>query len=266
MRVIEPRRSGALSDLSKLWRYREMLGFLALRDIQVRYRQSVLGAAWAVIQPLGLMVVITLVRKLLGIGTGADPVLIFAGLLPWTFFSAGITASTNSLVNNAGMLRKVYFPRLVLPISALGAPLMDLLVALGVLGGLMAWFGIAWNLQLLLLPLLVLSAMVAALGFGVLLSALTVTYRDFRHVVPFLVQLLFFVTPVIYTAADVPEHHRWLLGLTPIGGVIEAFRAAILNQPLDWTAWASSLQFGLLSLLVGVCYFLRAERRFADVV
>jgi len=266
IRVLRARAGWRLLDLSRLWRYREMLLFLAARDIKVRYRQSILGALWAVIQPLGMMIVITLVRQMLGVGGTNDPVLIFAGLLPWMFFAAALTSSTNSLVSNAGMLRKVYFPRLVLPLSAIGAPLVDLGVSLIVLCGLMAWYGTPLTASLFLLPLIIGSAMIASLGIGVLLSALTVRYRDFRHVVPFLVQVMFFLTPVMFIAADLPYPLRWMIGLNPIGGPIEAFRAAILGTEIDVASWLLSTKVAALCLIVGLMYFGRTEKRFADVV
>ena len=266
LRVLEPRTGWRLLDGKRLWRYREMLYFLASRDIKVRYRQSVLGAFWAVIQPLGMMIVITFVRSLLGVGSSNDPVLIFAGLLPWMFFAAAVTNSTNSLVANAGMLRKVYFPRLVLPLSSIGAPLVDLAVCVAVLAGMMAWFGSPITWTLLLLPAVIASTIIASLGIGVLVSALTVRYRDFRHVVPFMVQMMFFLTPVMFTTGDLPYPMQWMVGLNPVGGPIEVFRAAILGNPIDVNAWMLSTQIALLCLIAGLMYFGRTEKRFADVV
>ena len=264
--VLRARRGWQPVALANLWRYRELLGFLSLRDIQVRYKQTVLGAAWAVLQPVAMMVALTALRTIMGMGGATVPVLIFAALLPWTFFAASVTASTNSLVANSHMLRKIYFPRLIIPLAAVGAPLLDYGVAFVVLAAMMWWFQVAFTWQLLLLPLLVVTTIVAALGVGVMLSALTVKYRDFRYVVTLLIQVWFFATPVIYCVAEIPEPYRWLMMLNPMGGTIAAFRAAVMGTPIDLVAWAVSAQVALLCLLLGVIYFGRAERQFADVV
>lgn len=237
-----------------------------MRDVKVRYKQTALGALWALIQPIAMMIILTAIRKVMGLGGAADPVLIYAALLPWFFFASSVTASTNSLVANANMLRKVYFPRLIVPLASVGAPLVDYFVAFLALIGLMAWYGLAPTAAFLLLPLCILSTIIAALGVGILLSALTVSYRDFRYVAPFLVQVLFFLSPVLYTAADVPETYRWILGLNPMGGVIEAFRSVVLGHAIDWSLWLSSTQVGMVCLLVGLWRFSRAERLFADVI
>jgi len=264
--VLEPRQGWQTIPFAKLVRYRELLWFLALRDIQVRYKQTALGVIWAVIQPVALMIALTGLRKVMGMGGAADPVYVFAAILPWTFFSAAVTGSTNSLVNNAHMLGKVYFPRLIVPLAAVGSPLMDYIVSFTVLAAMMLWYGIAPSALLLLLPLLVMTTITAALGVGILLSALTVAYRDFRYVVTLLVQLWFFATPVIYSMSDMPEHWQWLMWLNPMGGTIEAFRSAVMGTPVDFTAWAVSSQVAALCLVVGLIYFTRAERRFADII
>ncbi len=264
--VLAPRRGWQPLDLKLLWRYRELMGFLALRDIQVRYKQTVLGVLWAVIQPVAMMVMITALRRIMGRDGDNDLVFVFAGVLPWTFFAASVTGSTNSLVANAHMLRKIYFPRLILPLAAVGAPLLDYAICFGLLVILIWWFGVAVTWQLLLLPILVVTTIVAALGVGVLLSAMTVAYRDFRYVVTLLVQIWFFATPVIYSINEVPSQHQWLLWLNPMGGTIAAFRAAVLGTPIDVQAWTVSAMVAALCLIVGLIYFSRAERRFADIV
>jgi lipopolysaccharide transport system permease protein len=172
---LTPHRRWQLPALAHLWQYRELLGFLSLRDIQVRYKQTVLGALWAVMQPVAMMIVLTALRSIMGNGGDQIPVFIFAALLPWTFFAASVTASTNSLVTNAHMLRKIYFPRLIIPVAAIGAPLLDFAIAFGVLAAIMWWFNVAFTFQLLLLPILIVTTLIAALGVGVMLSALTVT-------------------------------------------------------------------------------------------
>lgn len=268
--VREPRRGFDLLGLARLWTSRDLLRYLTLRDIQVRYKQTLLGALWAILQPLTMMVVATVFfGKLLRVEESVDapyPVFFYAGMLPWTFFAASVSASSNSLVSNAAMLQKIYFPRLVLPAAALGAPAVDLCVSMLVLFGLMTAFGTGFGMGLLLLPVLFVSVVIAALGVGVPLAALSVTYRDFRYVVPFLVQVWFLLTPVIYPVTVVPEQYRWLLQLNPVGGVIEGFRGVVLGQPIDWLAWATSTAVALALLFAGLAFFSRAERRFADVV
>ena len=256
--VLRARSGWAGFELGNLLRYRDLLWFLALRDIQVRYKQTILGALWAVIQPLVLMIVF---RFFLGRYTGmTDPVELYAGLLPWTFFAATVTASSNSLVSNAALLNKVYFPRIILPIAAVGAPLMDYAIAFVVLIGMMFWFAVALSWSLLLLPLLIISTIIAAVGMGIFLAAMTVSYRDFRYVVPFMIQVWFFITPVIYHVPD------WTMRINPMGGTIHAFRAAVLGQPIDYSLWACSAGLSVIILAMGLCIFSRTERKFADVV
>ena len=220
--VISPRSGWQWLDLVQLWSYRELFGFLALRDIQVRYKQTMLGALWAVIQPFVLMVVMSMFfGRVIDMedktGGVPYPIFLYAGLLPWTFFAAAVSASTNSMVNNANMLRKVYFPRLVIPLSSVGAPLLDYAVAFGVLLGLMLWYGVAPTMGMLLLPLLVAVTVIAALGVGIAMSGLTVRYRDFRYVAPFLLNVWFFVTPVIWPVKIVSPQYHWILRAQPDG-------------------------------------------------
>lgn len=268
--VIEPRRGWQAVGLGKLWAHRDLLYFLAARDIQVRYKQTALGAFWAVLQPFVMMVVLSVffgrVFDMSQKTSVPYPVFVYAGLLPWMFFAAAVTASTNSLVTNANMLRKVYFPRIAVPVAAVGAPLLDYAVSFSVLLGLMGWYGVVPTGQLLVLPVCVLITVVAALGVGVLLSGLTVSYRDFRYVVPFMIQVWFFVTPVIWPVSVVPERYHWLLRLNPMGGTIEAFRASVLGEVIDYGALGVSASVAVVSLVVGLVYFARVERRFADVV
>ncbi len=269
--VIRPRCGWSWPDVTELWGYRELFGFLALRDVKVRYKQTALGALWAVIQPFVLMVVLsTFFGRVIDMedktGGVPYPIFLYAGLLPWTFFAAAVGTSTQSMVNHAAMLRKVYFPRLVLPLSSVGAPLLDYAVAFGVLLCLMGWYQVVPTVSILCLPLLVGVTVIAALGVGIGLSGLTVRYRDFRYVVPFLLHVWFFVTPVIWPVKIVSEQYHWLLCLNPMGGTIEAFRAVVLGQSIDWAALGLSTATALVCLMVGLAYFIRAERRFADVV
>lgn len=266
--VLKPRRGFQGIDFRRLWQFRELALCLALRDIQVRYKQTLLGAGWALIQPIAMMIALTAVRRFMSQSSAgpADAVFVFAAVLPWTFFAGSVTASTNSLVSNAHMLRKVYFPRLIVPVAAVGAPLLDYIVAFVVLAALMLAYGVSFTAQLALLPALIVTTIIAALGVGVLLSALTVAYRDFRYVVTLLVQLWFFATPVIYGLDEMPARYRWLMGLNPMGGTIEAFRNAVLGRPIDYALWAASASVASICLIVGLIYFSRAERKFADIV
>lgn len=268
--VIRPRRGWQRLDLTQLWRYRDLLWFLALRDVKVRYKQTLLGAAWAVIQPLAMMVVASVFfGRLLGVTDRIDvpyPIFFFAGMLAWTFFAGAVSASAMSLVTNAQMLRKVYFPRLIVPVASLGAPMVDLFVSAAVLVGMMFWYGVPLSWQLLWLPVIGVTMATAVLGAGLTLAALNVVYRDFRYVVPFMLQLWFFVTPVIYPVTIVPQQWQWLLSLNPMGGTIEAFRAAVLGAPIDFASWAVSAAVAMALCIGGLVYFARTERTFADVV
>lgn len=262
-REIRPRRGWQPLDWRELWRYRELLWFLALRDVQVRYKQTALGALWAVIQPLGMMVVLSFVlSRLLGQDKVADPIFLYAALLPWTFFAATVTASSNSLISNADMLRKIYFPRLLVPIAAIGAPLVDFAIALVVLAALMLWYGVDVTWQLALLAPLMLTVIVASAGVGVFMAAVTVTYRDFRYVVPFLISVGFFLSGVIYDAGSM----HWMMHLNPMSGTIAGFRAAVLGSELNWVAWGISAAVAVALLVMGLTYFARSQRRFADVI
>lgn len=269
--VIRPSHGLAALNPGELWRRRELAWVLALRDLRVRYKQTFLGVAWAVIQPLATMVVLHIFfGKVMGmadrVGGVPYPVFLYAGLLPWTLFANAVTASSNSLVGNAHILSKVYFPRLLLPLSATLVPAIDYAIAFVVLAGLMLWFQVPVTIGLVLVPLLVLSTVIAVLGVGILLASLTVCYRDFRYVVPFMLQLWLFMTPVIYDLSFVPERYQWLMNLNPMAGTIDAFRAVVLNQPVNYAAWLVSTTVAVAILLVGLTFFAKLERRFADVV
>jgi lipopolysaccharide transport system permease protein len=269
--VIEPRPGWQLVNLGELWRYRELMLILAWRDIKVRYKQTVLGAAWAVLQPLATMVVFSLFfGRLADVPTDGVPypLFVFAGLLPWYFFSNAITSAGQSVVGNQSLVTKIYFPRLLIPVSAVGANLVDLGVAFGMLLVMMLGYGVVPGWGLLLIPLLVLGLTVAALGVGIMLAALTVAYRDFRYVVPFMVQLWMFATPTIFMQAEaaVGPRGRLLLPLNPAYGLIANFRAAALGTAFDSYALAVSSAVGLGLLVVGCFYFRRVERGFADII
>ncbi len=269
--VLKPSRLWSPIDPAELWRYRDLLWILAKRDIQVRYKQTALGAIWALLQPLVTMGVMSLVLgRFLGaaqmVGDIPYPLFLLAGLLPWMFFAASVTAASTSLVGNAAMVQKVYFPRLIVPLAALGAPMIDALVAFGALVLMVVVYQSPTNIEVLLLPLIALTLLLIAAGIGIALAALTVSYRDFRFVVPFALQVWFFITPVILPARVVPTQWRWLLNLNPLAGVISAFRAAALGTGIDYAAWGVSVVAGLLLLAAGLLSFSAMQRRFADVV
>jgi len=269
--VIRPRTGWSALELGELWRYRELLFFLSWRDVLVRYKQAVLGVAWAVLNPLVTMVVFTLVfGMLLGVQSGSDvPYAVFSytALLPWNLFAGGLNRASVSLVARANLLTKVYFPRLVIPISSIFAGIVDFVIAFVMLLVLMAIFGVPYAWTMVWLPLLTLYCLLTALAMSLWLAALNVLYRDVQYIVPFLVQILMYLSPVIYPVEQVPEGIlRTLYSLNPMVGVIQGFRWAILGeQPPSYTI-AISVVVVLALLLGGLFYFKRMERTFADVV
>jgi lipopolysaccharide transport system permease protein len=269
--VIEPSGIWVGLNLKDLWLYRELLLFLTWRDIQVRYKQTVLGAAWAIIQPLFTMIVFTLFfGKLAGLEakTGGIPYSIFAyaGLLPWMFFSNAVTNSGNSLVGSANLITKVYFPRMIIPAASVGAGLVDFAIAFVILFVLMAYYGVALSVTIVILPVLVLLTTLLAIAVGMWFSALNVKYRDIRYALPFVIQLWMFVSPVIYPPSLVPERYRWLLFCNPLTGIIDGYRSALFGQSFDWLAIGISAAIILALLIYSAYNFRRMERTFADVV
>jgi lipopolysaccharide transport system permease protein len=269
--VIEPRPAWRFVDVAELWKYRELLAFLVWRDVKVRYKQTVLGAAWAVLQPLATMLVFTLFLGRVAALPSDEvpyPLFVFAGLLPWTLFASVVTSSSQSVVGNQNLVTKVYFPRMIIPASAAGVGLVDFGIAFVMLLAMMLGYGVAPGWGALLVPVLVLGLMVAALGVGTLLAALTVAYRDFRHVVPFLTQVWMFATACIYMRADAAVGPRWqaVLPLNPAYGLVGNFRQAALGQPLDLYSLAVSGAVSVALLMAGCAYFRRVERTFADVI
>jgi lipopolysaccharide transport system permease protein len=268
--IIETKKGWIPLDLKEVWEYTELLYFLTKRDIQVRYKQTVLGGLWAIIQPFFTMVVFTIffgrLAKVPSDGL-PYPIFVYAGLLPWTYFSNALSASGNSLVGSANLITKVYFPRLIIPASASLAGLLDFFIAMIVLGVMMLYYQFIPNIGLLLFPVLVFLTFLCAVGVGLWLSALNVQFRDIRYVIPFLIQLWMFLSPVIYPVNIAGEKYRWLLALNPMGGVIEAYRASILaHLPIDWRLLGISTSMIVLILVTGLYYFRRMERTFADVV
>jgi lipopolysaccharide transport system permease protein len=255
-----------------LWRYRELLYFLAWRDVLVRYKQTAIGIAWAVLRPLLTMIVFTLVfgrlAKLPSPGGAPYPILVFAAMLPWQFFANALTECGSSILSNANLISKVYFPRLIAPASAVVVSFVDFAISGVILVALMAWYGYWPTWRILALPFFVLVAFIAALGAGLWLSALTVKYRDFRYVVPFLVQFGLYVSPVGFSSDVVPAEWRLLYAVNPMVGVIDGFRWAILAGDADIHVPGMALSLGLtvLVFVTGVWYFRKTERSFADIL
>ena len=266
---INPPKGWRMLDWRELWAYRELLSVLTMRDIKVRYKQTVLGAAWAIIRPFMTMVIFSVVFGQLAKMPSDGypyPVFVYAALLPWTFFAAAISTSGQSLIGSSNLVSKVYFPRLIIPLSSVGAGLIDLLISTGILLLLMLWYGVGFTWNLLAVPLLLIAVVFAALGVGTLLSALTVSYRDFTHLTPFLVQIWMYVTPVIFPVTLVPERWQWLLYLNPMTGLVEGFRSAFLGKPFDLAGLGISCAITITLLIAGVMYFEKVERRFADII
>jgi lipopolysaccharide transport system permease protein len=267
--TIGPSKSWVALQLGDFWQYRELLYFLTWRDVKVRYKQTLLGAAWAILQPLLTMLIFTLFfGRLAGVPSDGIPYPIFAyaGLLPWTFFSNSVTASGNSLVGSSNLITKVYFPRMIIPSAAVAAGLVDFVVAFSLMVALMIYYKVAvtWTV-LMLLPLTLLVTMLA-LGAGMWLSALNVKYRDIRYALPFLMQLWMFVSPIIYPVSMLPARWRWVLNLNPLTGIISSFRTALFGGAFDWTALGISTGLTLALLVYSAFSFRRMEKSFADVV
>ncbi len=267
--VIEPSRSWVPLNLRDLWAFRELLYFLTWRDVKVRYKQTALGVAWAILQPFCTMVIFTLFfGRLAGVPSEGVPysLFAFAGLLLWTFFANSVTNSGNSLVGSANLISKVYFPRMIVPGAAVGAGLVDLAIGFVLLIGLMAFQGVVPGWSILFLPIPVLLVMTLALGVGLWMSALNVKYRDIRYALPFLIQLWMFASPIIYPASMVPQKWRWAFALNPLTGAVEAFRASLFDKPIEFAPLAVSAFFTFAVLVFAAYDFRRVERTFADIV
>jgi len=258
------------SDLREMWAYRDLMTLLIRRDISIRYKQSAIGIAWAVVQPLMMMLIFSVIfgrfAKLPSEGI-PYPLFTLAALLPWLYFMRALTGSSESLVSSANLVKKVYFPRLILPISKAVAGLVDFAVAFMLLAILLAWYGVVPGWEILLLPVFVFIAMVTALGAGLWLTALNVKYRDIGLMVPFIVQIWMYISPIAYSATIVPQKWLWLYSLNPLVGVVEGFRWSLLGRPPpDLHAMALSLLIVLILFVGGVAFFRRTERTFADVI
>ncbi len=267
---IRPGRSWSALDFPELWAFRELFYFLVWRDLKVRYKQTLLGVAWAIIQPVFTMLIFTLFfGRLAGIPSDGVPypVFVYAGLLVWTFVSNTVITSGNSLVTNANLLSKIYFPRIFIPGAAVGAGLVDLAIAFIILVGLMIYYQVAVSWGLLMVPLLIAMTTLLAVAVGTWLSALNVKYRDVRFALPFLIQIWMFVSPIIYPPSFVPERWRWVLALNPLTGIIDAFRVSLFgHQPLDWGTLAVSAAVILIMLTYSIYAFWKMEETFADIV
>jgi homopolymeric O-antigen transport system permease protein len=268
--IIKPTKGWAALDLRKLWDYRELLYFLTWRDIKVRYKQTVLGAAWAIIQPFFTMVVFSIFFGKLAKIPSDDvpyPIFAYAALVPWTFFANGLNQSSNSLVDSANLIKKIYFPRLIIPISSVISGVVDFVLAFLVLIAMMTYFGILPTLNIFWLPLLLILAFITSLGTGLWLSALNVEYRDVRYTLPFLTQFWLLATPIAYPSSLLSEPWRTIYGINPMVGVVEGFRWALLGTGTapGLTIVVSSLAAVLL-MVGGAFYFRRMERTFSDVV
>jgi lipopolysaccharide transport system permease protein len=269
--VIEPAGGWQWPNLRELWRHRELLFFLAWRDVKVRYKQTVLGAAWAVLQPALLMAVFTLVFSRLGGASSCDvpyPLFALAGLLPWIFFATAVTSAANSVVGSERLITKIYFPRLAIPFAAVGAAAVDFLIGLGLLAAAMVIYGVTPTWNLLAAPLVMAIVALAAVGLGTLFAALNVAYRDVRHAIPFAIQLAMFATPTIYLQPTGNESGAlgWLLTLNPMASLVAAFRASLLGAPIPWVDVGVAAASSVALFVVGCLYFRKVEDGFADVI
>jgi len=269
--IIEPGRGESSHYWRDLWHYRELFYFLAWRDLLVRYKQTAIGIAWSVLRPFLTMVVFTVVfSKLARLPSEGIPypVLVYAALLPWQFFANTLTDSSSALIDNQNLLTKVYFPRIIVPASSVVVALVDFAISLVILAGLMFWYGFMPDWHIILLPLFLLQALLFAFGAGLWISALNVQYRDFRYVVPFMVQFGLYISPVGFSSSIVPEQWRLLYSINPMAGVIEGFRWAITGKEslIYWPGYLLSLVLIFAVLVSGFWWFRRMERSFADVI
>jgi ABC-type polysaccharide/polyol phosphate export systems, permease component len=267
--IIRPPKKWVPVDIKELWAYRELITAFTLRDVKLRYKQTGLGIAWAVLQPLLTMVIFTVffggLAKIPSDGV-PYPLFVLAALLPWTLFAEGLTRSTTSMVTNSNIMTKVYFPRLIMPLSSIISPLVDFAVSFIILIAMMAYYGFMPTVNIVFLPVFLLLALATALGVGLWLSALNVKYRDFQYTVPFMIQIWMFASPVVYAASLVPESMRVWYGLNPMAGVIEGFRWALLGTGAPSAMVLVSVGMVIVLLVSGMFYFRRMEQYYADIV
>lgn len=269
--VIRPNSGWIPFNITEIWDYRDLLLFLAWRDVKVKYKQTVLGVTWAILQPLVTMLLFSLIfGKLAGIPSDgiAYPLFAYSGLLLWNYFSSTLNTTANSLIANSNLITKVYFPRVIIPASASLASMLDLIISFIFFVGMLFYFHISPHISLILAgPMLLALVFIVAVGCGLWLSALNVEYRDFQYVIPFSIQIWMFATPVIYPASLLPERYRWVIYLNPMCGFIELFRSITIGQqPINWIALAFSITITMLILVSGLYYFRKVERSFADVI
>ena len=269
-KIIQARSGWQAVNLREMWRYRELLFFMVWRDVKIRYKQTVLGAAWAIIQPVMTMVVFDIFFGRLGGMAkqveGSYSVFIYAALLPWTFFSVSVNQASMSLLNNAHLLAKVYFPRLLIPLAAIGGGLVDFAISFGVMLLLMLVSGVGISSHFVLLPLFVAGTVLTTLAVAIPMSAVVVAYRDFRYIIAFAVQLWMFASPVAYPLEVVPAEWRFWYSLNPMVGMISGFRSTLLGETFHWDCIGISLAVTLVTLVIGAMFFRRVERSLADII
>ncbi|MBX4197927.1 ABC transporter permease [Candidatus Parcubacteria bacterium] len=268
--IIRPKKLFSLRDITELWRYKELLYFFTWRDLKVRYKQTIVGVAWAIFQPLATMVIFTVFfSKLASIPSDnvPYPIFVYSGLLFWQFFSSALGDTSNCLIANQSIITKVYFPRLILPLSSVLTKLVDFFIAASILVVLMLYYGFVPKLEsIIVIPLVLIISFMASVGLGLVLAAINVKYRDVRYVLPFFIQMLLFVTPVIYPAS-IAQKYSWLLALNPMTGVIQSARATLLGTTeINWGLIGISFAACLILLCIGVYVFKKVERYFADIV
>jgi len=269
--IIKPKKGLASLDFKELWSYRELFYFFAWRDIKLRYKQTFFGITWAIMQPFITMVVFSIVFGRLANMPSDDipyPIFVYAGLLLWNIFSNSLNNASQSLISSANIIQKVYLPKIIIPAASVIVALVDFLFAGLIFGGIIIYYGFMPHFQgLLFLPLLLLITIFASLGLGLFFAAVNVKYRDVRYALPFFIQLLIFVTPVIYPVSIIPKAYQWLLALNPMTGVIETFKAGFLGTgPIDWMILGISVIASVVFLIIGLAYFLKTEKTFADII
>lgn len=267
--TIRPSSERKFINFPELWAYRELVWVMIVRDLKVRYKQTIMGVAWAVLQPLTMIAIFTLIfGRLAKIPSEGYPysVFVFSGMLAWNFFASSISTSGMSLVSASNLVSKVYFPRIIIPISSIGVSMVDFLISAVLLVILMLFYGQAITLNILLLPFFLMGLLILSIGFGAWLASVTVVYRDFRYVIAYLIQIWMYLTPVIYPVTFVPEKWRWLLYCNPMFGWINGIRASFLNQPIDALGTLISLVLSIAIFTLGMFYFEKTQRKFADII
>jgi homopolymeric O-antigen transport system permease protein len=267
--LIKPRAGFTQINWNDLWKFRELAYILVWRDIKVRYKQTIFGAAWAIFQPFISMIVFSVFFGAL-VKVPSDnlpyPIFVYAGLLPWTFFSNGLSRASNSLHSESNMISKIYFPRIIVPFSSLGAGILDLAISFMFMLAMMIYYGVHPGPSMILIAPFLLVVFLVSMGVGTLLATLSVTYRDVKYIAPFIIQLWMYASPVIYPVSIVPEKWRWLLSLNPMSGLIDGCRSALFGKPFDWANIGISVSVSIALVVVGLIYFKAAERRFADII